>query len=52
MFHLFRSDDRRREEVGEAARRNDAAYDDLRAALERLLEERNMTGQTAKEREQ
>jgi hypothetical protein len=44
-----RSADRRREEDGGASRRNDAAWDDLRAALERLLEERNLTGPTAKE---
>lgn len=45
MFHLFRSAGRKvddEEEVFEAVRRNDAAYDDLREALHRLLAERNL----------
>jgi hypothetical protein len=52
MFHLFRRDDHGRDEVSEASRRNDAAYDELIEALHRLLAERNEPGRTRKEHEQ
>jgi hypothetical protein len=52
MFQLFRSDDRRQDEVAAASRRNEAAYDDLRDALNRLLAERNLAGPAPQERQQ
>ena len=50
MFHLFWCSDRRHEEVADAARRHDAAFDELREALHQLLAERNHDRKPPEER--
>jgi hypothetical protein len=51
MFHLFRSAGEKDGEVGEASRRNDEAYEELKEALRRLLSERNQPGLASTERD-
>ena len=52
MFRLFRSADDTGDEVDEAARRNEEAFQDLKAALRRLLAERNQPGRVSGEHTQ
>ena len=51
MLKLFRSLDHEHEQIEAAARRNDAAFAELKDALHRLLAERNDAGAPPRDKE-